>query len=262
MLKTPLDLVHAAMQDAPEDGTARLTFYDRLAGAELFLLLQSDPGGDVVEPRVFTAGDDSFVLAFDLEERLTGFTGQPAPYAAVSGRELVAMLAGQGIGIGLNLDVAPSSILLPATAVDWLAETLRTRPVETGERPVEIGKPAGAPRILLDALDAKLATATGLARFACLVSVTYAGGRRGHLLGVIGAVPGAEPALSRAVSEALVFSGLEAGELDVGFFAPDDPITARLQRVGLQFDLPDPVMPGRPAPVAPGMDPDKPPKLR
>lgn len=262
MTQTPLDRAHAAMENAPDDDAARLTFYDNLAGAELFLLLKSEPGEDAVEPDVFHVGDGSYVLTFDLEERLSGFTGAPAPYAAVSGRSLVAMLAGQGIGIGLNLEVAPSSILLPSSAIDWLAETLRAGPVEAGARPVEIKAPHSIPESLLRRLDAKLATAVGLARSACLVSVVYEGGRRGHLLGIVDAVPGAEPALSRAISEALVFSGLDAGELDVGFFRYDDPVVARLERVGLRFDLPDPVTPGKRHVAAPGMDPDRPPKLR
>jgi hypothetical protein len=69
--------------------------------------------------------------------------------------------------------------------------------------------------------------------------VGYAGGRRGHLLAFLDAVPGAEPSLARLVGEALSFSGLEAGTLDVGFFRSDDPMAPRLVRAGLMFDLPD-----------------------
>ncbi|MFD1344812.1 SseB family protein, partial [Litorisediminicola beolgyonensis] len=75
--------------------------------------------------------------------------------------------------------------------------------------------------------------------------------------------PGAEAALARAVNEALVFSGVEAGALDVTFVADSDPLAARLARVGLRFDLPIPEEPQeRAAPSAPGSDPSKPPKLR
>ena len=78
---------------------------------------------------------------------------------------------------------------------------------------------------------------------------------------VIGApVPGAEPALAQAASEALIFSGLDAGEMDVAFFAASNPVSARLAKVGLRFDLPQPEPVS--APNAPGMDPDTPPRLR
>ena len=103
--------------------------------------------------------------------------------------------------------------------------------------------------------------ASGSWRAAWLAAVTYDDGSRGHLLAFVGTLPGAEAALARTVGEALTFSGIEAGALDVAFFAPDDPIAARLEKVALRFDLPTPDAEGL-APAAPGMDPDRPPKLR
>ncbi len=235
MTETPLDRAHAGMRDGGE--AARLRFFDRLAEAELFLLLRAEPQGARIDPELFDTADGRFVLAFDTEDRLTAFTGAASPYAALSGRALAAMLAGQGAGLGLNLG-APSQELLAASAVDWLADTLGTGPAETAARPTEIAAPAGVPEALLRALDAKLAGAAGLARLAYLVSATYAPARPGHLLAFIDAEQGAEPALARAISEALIFSGLEAGELDVGFFRASDTMAARLARVGLRIELP------------------------
>lgn len=120
--------------------------------------------------------------------------------------------------------------------------------------------PAGLPEDLITSLDRKLATAAGLADLAYLVGVTYADGRRGHLLAFVDPVPGAEPALARAVHEALIFSGIDAGTLDVAFFPASDGIAPQLAKVGLRFDLPRP--PEAPGPKPPGMDPETPPKLR
>ena len=39
---TDLDQAHAAMETAPEDDTARLRFYERLADTELFMLLGAE----------------------------------------------------------------------------------------------------------------------------------------------------------------------------------------------------------------------------
>ena len=72
-------------------------------------------------------------------------------------------------------------------------------------------------------------------------------------------MPGAERALAGAVREALVFSGVEAGAIDVTFVEASDPLAAALARHGLRFDLPQPEAPER---VPPGSDPDAPPKLR
>ncbi len=256
---TPLDLAHAAMQDAPDEDAARLRFFDRLADAELFLLLAAEAAGGTAEPEMFEVGEGRFVLAFDREERLTAFTGRPSAYAALSGRAIAARLAGEGIGLALNLG-APSETLLPPDAIDWLADLLSGGPDLAEARIEAVHSPAGLPETLLPALDAKLATAAGMASAAWLAGVTYEGGQRSHLLAFIDAAPGAEAALARAVSEALVFSGLEAGVLDVAFFAEGSPASAGIARVGLRFDLPVP--PAAEGPAAPGSDPARPPRLR
>jgi hypothetical protein len=261
-LKTPLDQAHAAMEAEPDSDTVRLRFYDRLAEAELFLMLAREAEGDQAEPELFDVGDARFVLVFDTEDRLSGFAGRAVPYAALSGRSIVGMLAGQGIGIALNPEVAPSAILLPTEAVDWLAETVAQGPSEAEARPEELRTPGAVPDGLLEAIDAKLRTATGLARRGYLAEVVYDTGVRGHLIGFTGAVPGAEPALARAIQEALVFSGLEAAALDVVFLRDSDPVTAQLARVGLRFDLPEPDVATEVVRSAPGSDPAKPPILR
>lgn len=259
---TPLDHAHAAMMADEGDDAARLRFYERLADSELFLLLAAEPEGDNVTPELFDVSDNQFVLVFDREDRLTQFTGRETPYAALSGRVIAGLLAGQSIGLGVNLDVAPSAILIPSEAVSWLNDTLGDAPEESEARIEEIGRPIGLPEQLLTALDTKLATATGLAHSAYLAGATYEGGARNHLLAFVDAVPGAEDALARAVSEALRFSGIEAGALDVSFVRASDPMAAKLAQWGLRFDLPQPEEVQEIGRVAPGSDPEKPPKLR
>lgn len=252
---TPLDLAHADMET---NDAARLRFYERLADAELFLLLDAEPVGDHMTPRLFPVEDTTLVLAFDREERLADFAGS-VPYAAVSGRALAQMLAAQSLGLGLNLEVAPSSIVLPPEAIMWLHETLGTAPKDVEATPEELLPPAGLPEALITGLDTKLAMTAGLARHAYLCAVRYKGGGQSHMLAFLDPVPGAEPALAHAVNEALVFSGIEAGSLDVAFFSVSDPLAAELAKVGLRFDLPEFSTPEGPS--APGMDPSKPPVL-
>ena len=110
---TALDAAHAAMLAAPEDDSARLRFFERLADSELFLMLSEEARDENISPELFDVADGRFVLAFDLEERLAEFAGHPIPYVALSGRVLSGMLSGQGIGLGLNLESAPSSMLIP-----------------------------------------------------------------------------------------------------------------------------------------------------
>ena len=132
------------MNAAPDNNAARLQFYERLVDSEMFLLLQSEPSGDQVKPEIFDTDDGRFTLVFDREDRLTSFTGAAAPYAALSGRDIVTMLAGQDVGIGLNLGVAPSSFLLPADALSWLNDTLAARPSEIAAMPREVRAPTGS----------------------------------------------------------------------------------------------------------------------
>lgn len=259
---TPLDRAHAAMDAAPNDDAVRLRFYERLGDGELFMLLESEAEGDVIKPRIFPVGEGQFALVFDREARLAEFAGGIAPYAAMSGRSVAQMLAGQGIGLGVNLGVAPSEILIPADAVDWLHGTLGHAPEEVEARPEELFAPAGLPEALITALDEKLALAAGLARMAYLAGVRYEGGRSSHILGFVEVTPGADDVLAQLANEALTFSGVEAGEMDVAFFKASDPICARLARVALRFDLPEPPRAQSAEVSAPGMDPNRPPILR
>jgi len=260
--ETRLDAAHAAMQAAPGDDRARLAFFGALAASELILLLDAERDGDNVTPRTVEADGQSFVLAFDREDRLACFAGGTAPYAALSGRVLAGMLAGQRLGLALNLGTAPSETLLPADAMAWLAQTLAGGPEEAEARLRVVRPPGDLPPHLLTALDTRLAGAAGLAASAFLVWVVYDTGTERHMLAIVDAAPGAKGALARAVSDALRFSGLEDGALDVAFFRADDAIVARLARVGLRFDLPQPERPAHLPGTAPGMDPDHPPRLK
>lgn len=248
MSGTALDGAFAAMEAGGD--AERLAFYSLVAASELYLLMEGD------DPAAFETSEGRFVLAFDAEDRLAAFACGPAPYAALSGRSIAAMLGGTDTGLGLNFGAA-SETLLPAGAIAWLNDTLTESPDEAEDRPETILPPSGLPESVVSALDQRLAAAGDLARMAYLVGVGWPGGRQGHLLAVIDAVPGAEPALARAIREALVFSGVEAGSLDVAFFAATDPIAARLAKHGLRFDLPE-----TPVTRPPGGDPTKPPKLR
>ena len=255
---TEIDRAHAAMEAAPADDAARLRFYAVLADAELLLLLEDEPADETLSPLILPLEEGRFVMAFDTEERLAEFTGAVAPYAALPGRVIAAQLAGQGVGLGLNLGVAPSAFLMPPGAVDWLTGMLAQGPVAAEAARADFMAP-DLPDGLRHALADKIARLPGQA---AQVLVAEPGG--GWLLAFVDAVPGAEPALAKAVSEALAFSGLEEGVLDVTFLAGGDPRHAALARVALALPVPAPAQ--ETAQVlrveAPGMDPARPPRLK
>ena len=254
---TQIDDAHAVMETSDE---ARLRFFETVASSELFLLLEKEAEGENIEPRLFNVDGANVALVFDTPERLTEFSGDISAYAAMSGRVLVSLLEGEELSLGLNLEVAPSSTLLGPEAISWLHTTLGKKPDEVEARPEELTPPSSLPEVLITSLSSKLATAAGLAKIAYLAGVTYDNGVQNHLLAIIDPVPGSETALANAVNEALVFSGIEAGSIDVSFFKASDAMAAKLAKVGLRFDLPLP--PETPEQTAPGSNPDKPPILR
>jgi hypothetical protein len=259
---TPLDAAYAAMEQDGADEADRLRFYEQLADGEYFLLLEEEALGTDIKPRLFPLESGPVVLIFDLEERLAEFSGGVAPYAALPGRVIAQMLAGQGVGLGVNLGVAPSQMILPPEALDWLSGMLEAEPEAAEAHPEQFTAPGVLPPRLIAGLEAKLARGGGVAQAAYLAAVTYRGGRRGHMLAFLDAAAGAEAALARTAREALAFSGVEAGEIDVAFLSSTDPATLAIARVGRRFDMPRPAAPEPTAPKAPGTDPDRPPKLR
>ena len=261
---TLLDTAHAAMLADPDDDAARLRYYRTLADAELFLLLTDEAEGSTLSPRVFPLEDGPVVLAFDTEERMADFTGVAVPYAALPGRVIVAQLAGQGMGVGLNLGSPDTAWLMGPHAVDWLAGVLDHAPSESRGRPLAVHAPGALEPELAEALAVAVSGAGGLAAAAVLVKAGWSDGTRGLLLAWLGAAEGAEAALARALTEALAFSGLDQAAVDMVFLAPDDPAARQILSLGQPLDLPPPppAPPERAPPAPPGSDPTRPPRLR
>lgn len=254
---TELDRLHDAML-AGGDAEGR-AFYRALADAELFVLLQDEPLGTALTPRVFDLAEGAVLLAFDSEERLAGFADHAVPYAALPGRVIAAQMVGQGLSLGLNLGSgAGSEVILPPEALLWLMQMLDQAPPEALQARIASFMAPDVPQSVL----AALVPALGGVVQAHLAGVRYQDGRLGQMLALIGVSPGAEARTARAVTEALAFSGIEAGVLDVVFLTEGDAVLAALagRSLVIHAPAPTPVEPHRPA--APGSDPLRPPILR
>ncbi|MEM9229160.1 MAG: SseB family protein [Pseudomonadota bacterium] len=252
-LDTALDRAHAAMIDAGESEAARRLFFGAVAAAELVLVLEAELplGSDQIRPMVVEADAGRFVLAFDTDARMAAFVGEAAT-ATLSGRALAAMLAPAGLGVGLNLEVAPSSILLPPEVISWLAENTAPQSEVHEVRIVELAPPEQVDRVLLGLLDARLAQLTGMARDACLAQAVYADGSRGLALAIVGVPEAARTAVTQSFAEAVSLAGLPDRALDVLFLEPEMSIWERVQRVGLRFEVPEPAKPDGPGSAPPG----------
>lgn len=257
--ETPIDAASRAARAAPEDEAARLRLLERILDAELFLLLAEEPAGETLRPEILGIEDGPVVLAFDREARLADFVGHAAPYAALAGRRLVAMIAGRGLGVGLNPGTPASETVLGEAEVDWLAAMGGNDPERAEARPLAVAAPGALPDGLLAALDTKLAAMAGLIARAWLARLRAADGER-LTLALDGVPAPAEAAVASAIAEAVRFSGTEAAILDVTFLGPEGRLRAAFERHGLRIDPPAPPAPAPSRP--PGSDPDRPPILR
>jgi hypothetical protein len=238
MAETPLARAARLFLMRPEDDGARLRLYEILSGAELVLPLSGEVEGEDVTPETVEVGGVPHVVAHD---SIADFAGAaPRPTATLSGLALAQMLEGQGAGVALHLQGLADPLLVAPEALDWLAGNLAGGPAQVEARPVALHPPKGLPATLLTALDRRLAQGEGLATAAWLAAVDWSDGSRGHLLAFVGARHGAEETLAAGINAAVALSGAEGVRLDVTFLAEGDPVTERLAKVGLRFDLEDP----------------------
>lgn len=260
---TVLDTAHEAMQADPENETARLRFYERLISSQLFMALEEEPEGDDLKPLFIPLEEIPYALVFDTQARMGEFTKEVTAYAAMSGRKIVEMLRGSNIGLAFNMAVAPSAMLIPSEAVDWLAEMLGQGVEQHEARPIALHPPINMAEKLVAAVDAKLASMAGMAKTAYLAEMEYEGRPRAAVLAFVGAPEAAQSGMASAIAEAVSFTGDENAQLDVVFLHEGDEVIANFENVALRLDLPQiPMAEERPAPKAPGSDPDMPPKLR
>jgi hypothetical protein len=203
----------------------------------------------------------AYVAAFDTEERLAAFAGRIAPYAALSGPDARAAPRPRGLGLALNPE-APRPPDAPAARRGGLARRRARGATGRGDGAARGGASAGRParraprrarRQARHGHGASRATpGSPPSPMPAAARPSPRGRRRGAL--------GAEPAIARADRRGADLLGSGGRELDVDFLPMADPAVARIAKVGLRFDLRR--RSRRAAPARPGMDPDRPPRLR
>ncbi|WEF24228.1 SseB family protein [Paracoccus sp. S3-43] len=226
------DLAPVPFHDA--DAPQRARMLSRLADTELAVALVAEPEGDTVELRIFPLETGPVALACDTEDRLAGFFGGPVAYAAMPGRVLAGLLKSEGAGLLVNPG-QPSEMLLDAIMLDWLTGALSAAPEATDAR-LRLTPPApDAVEALAQPLAERLGDMRGL-----IAGAALAGTGGGHVLLVAGADPAHQPAIAKALAEALAFLPEQPGGVDVSF--TDAALPAGI----LRFDLTPPEAPQPP----------------
>lgn len=262
-MDTPLDNAWAATE-APGAGDAEMArYYDVFAAAELHLLIDaaSLTDGGTPQPVLFPVEGTDTALIFDTEARMAAFVEDGAAHLTLSGRAVLAMFAGRGVQLGVNLGDAPSATVLPIEAVEWAASALQ-QPIEAEEgQEMALTVPRMVTPDLLARIDARISGMGSQVTEAWLCGLG-AGRRAGMILCVALRVPEAERAVVAALAETARFAGGEKAAFDIAVTAGGDPRLEAARKVGLGFETQDPSTALRAEPEAPGMDKSKPPRLR
>ena len=236
------DLCPVPFHDA--DAPARARILSRLADSEMTVALDGEAGDDSARFRLFDLPGGPVALAFDRDERLAAFFGQPAPYAAMPGRVLARLLAAEASGLLVNPG-HPSEMLLDAETLAWLGRALSDAP-EGAEARARLAAPDPAVVAVLAApLAERLADFQGAVSGAALVASAGNAETAGHLLIIAGADPNRQPQLAKALAETLAFLPEVAGGVDVAF--SDAPVPD----VAVRFDLSPKSAPRVPRPSRP-----------
>lgn len=239
------DLALQPFHDA--DAPQRARMLSRLADTELSVALKGEPEGDQIELRMFPLDGAEAALACDGEDRLAEFFGEPVAYAAMPGRVLAGLLGPEGAGLLVNPG-HPSEMFLDATILQWLSGALAAVP-EKAEAHLRLTAPqAETVEALAEPLAARLVDMHGLITGAALAAVE--GPERSHVLLIAGADEDHQPAIAKALSEALAFLPPQPGGVDISFTGKQPPAAA------LRFDIPEP------ATNSPQPKKNSPPRLR
>ena len=270
--ETPLDRAVAAARAAGEAPETAPRVADALLAAPLHLLLEEEPVGDRFRPRLLELAVGPTALAFDDEDRLAAFSHDVAFSIQMPGRALVSIFAGQGLNLAVNPGTAPSELFWDAATIGWAAEALSGDVTSEEARPQALSAPGALPPDALALLGPKLAALAPSLAEAWLTEAEFSDGSARLLLvlrlhGAEEAAPEAIGAAEAAAARALADTGRLAGaslpDLDAAFAREGAPLLESARRVGVGVDLPAPAAPAeRPAPKAPGTDPDAPPILR
>jgi hypothetical protein len=229
------DLAPVPFHDA--DAPQRARMLSRLADTELSVALVKEPLHDQVELKLFDLDGARMALACDSEDRLADFFGHVVAYAAPPGRVLAALLKADGSGLLVNPG-APSEMMLDASMLDWLTDALESTPEQDEARMRLVTPRTSVVDDLAPALADRLADMRGLIAGAALVGVAGEDGPSSHLLLISGAPVDRQPAIAKALSEALAFLPPQSGGVDISFAEAVAPTGA------LIFDLtpPEPVV--------------------
>ena len=233
---TILGSTYAATFDG---GEAELwQFYETLAEARIYVLLDDTVKGDTYEPKVFSLKDARYLLAFDVPEQADELTGSTASTSPTLGMDVFKLLRGRDIGLGINMGGTSSATLISGETIEMICSYYDG---EAGEPLVAdadtsqfraLLAPQNFPDSLQNALGDTLFQLQKTFSKAVLLKAEYEEGKSVFIVAVSVAADPDRGAIAAAVDDALQASRRSDVQLDVAFLGLDDPMASRIERVG------------------------------
>ncbi len=245
----------AAALDAPSDyasllastyaatfdgGEAELwQFYETLAEARVHVLLDDSTDEAKYEPKVFSLKDSSYLLAFEQPEQADELTGTTSATSPVQGMDLFKLLRGRNIGLGINMGGTSSATLIAGETVDMICafyDGTSGEDLVSDTDPSQFRAllaPKNFPDTVQNALGEKLSGLRKTFSKAVLLQAEYEDGQSGYIVAISGATDADRGALATTVEGVLAASRRPDIKVDVAFLAIDEPMTDRIERIGL-----------------------------
>ena len=130
-----LEVLAKELLHSPVNQHTRMQFFNAFLDSELCLLLSEETGEETISPMVACYKGIKHVLVFTSEDNLAEYSKKVVPYAALSGRVIVDMLARANLGIIFNFAMASSELVLTAGEITWLNEIVAETPYTHEARP-------------------------------------------------------------------------------------------------------------------------------
>ena len=246
MPNTNIDRAHAAMTAGGE--TELISFYRSVADSELHIILEEANPTEVAEPRLQMLDGSQYVLAVDQKDRIFGLAGEGAPTSRIYGRDLFNLIRGRGIHVAINIGVAPSEMVIPDHAIDWICEMLdddeekaldpavasaaeKLVPATQNGKFKALLAPHNIPDTLLVMLNEKLHHVAKFIDTALLLRAEYVDRPSGFVIAFSGVEEAHREIVTVSVTEALVAARRNDLVLDIVFLQEDDPSLVRLSRL-------------------------------
>ncbi len=254
---SPLDQLQPRLLDSQETSGYNAYFQVFLETLLRVLLEESDAKDPDME--VFAISDGKFVLAFDTDENFSAFVDRPRLCSRITGRDLLKALAGKNIGVIVNANAIEGAAFLTPEQVSWALE-MSDQSLEIHVSTNSSVARANPSDEVLDIIQRNFNELGGFVDAAYLCNIQDDQGNEALTLALVNCAAEAQLTALLTASDMSRFNPKTA--VAIALVEAGSEIEQKLQQIGVRIEFKVKPQPVSLTATAPGMDPDRPPKLR